>query len=132
MQQQHGQFDQERRLLESELEAVRNRAVEMAEMLDQQKRQATEQQAQWADELKRMRRLMEEMSGRMATAQPAPAVERPMPMQQPAAPQQPVTSQQPVAVAEPSDEDPVLDSVMAQFEMLQRDLARRRAAGEKR
>ena len=31
---------------------------------------------------------------------------------------------QPVAAA---DDDPVLDSVMAQFEMLQRDLARRRA-----
>ena len=117
MQQQHGQVEQERRLLESELEAVRNRAVEMAEMLDEQKRQATQQQGQWTDELKRMRRLLEDMSVRTVRDEPVVPVE-----------QQPVPRQP----APRRAADPALDSVMAQFEMLQKDLARRRANGTKR
>jgi len=128
MQQQHGQVEQERRLLESELEAVRNRAVEMAEMLDDQKRQAAEQQNQWTDELKRMRRLMEDMSARtVQNAAAAPVA--PQPVQQQPVPQQPVAPQSP---APQPQADPALDSVMAQFEMLQRDLARRRAGDAKR
>ena len=119
MEQQQASLEQERAVLESELESVRNRAVEASESLAEQKRQATEQQTQWADELKHMRRLMEEMSTQLAEGRTAAV----------AAPQ---VSAEPVAVGVPSNVgDPVLDSVMAQFEMLQKDLARRRAGNAK-
>ena len=118
LQQQHGQLEQERTLLESELETVRNRAAEMTESLADQKRSLALQQTQWADELKHMRRLMEGMSRRLAEP-PPPQPDRP------AEPQLAAVAAGPPAEASSGD-DPVLDSVMAQFQMLQQDLARRR------
>jgi chromosome segregation ATPase len=113
-------LEQERTVLESELEAVRTRAAEMAESLADQKRQAAAQRAEWAAELKRMRRLLEGISGRLAEGAFTAGV-------------LPSDSHVPAIVgagigSAVSNGDPVLDSVAAQFEMLQRDLARRRAA----
>ena len=51
---------------ESELEAVRSRSAEMAESLDEQKRISAQQQAQWTEELKRMRCLLENVSGQLS------------------------------------------------------------------
>ena len=121
MQQQQAEWEQERRLLETELESVRNRAAEMSDAVAEQKRTAAGQQKQWAEELKRMRRALEGMSARV------PGEDRP-PARSPTPPAEP-QRKEPVA-EQPSepDGDPVLDSVMAQFEMLQRDLAKRRAA----
>ncbi|MHC4177890.1 MAG: coiled-coil domain-containing protein [Planctomycetota bacterium] len=120
MERQQALLEQERTVLESELEAVRNRAAEMAESLADQKRQAASQRAEWADELKRMRRLLESISGRLAEGELSGRTGQ-------------SDFQEPVGVAAGEGStaatgDAVLDSVAAQFEMLQRDLARRRAA----
>lgn len=117
LKQHHAQLEQERTLLEGELETVRNRAAEMTESLAEQKRSLARQQIQWADELKQMRHLMEGLSRRLSEAPPAPA----------AAPQPASPSASGPEPGHTSDDDPVLDSVMAQFQMLQQDLARRRA-----
>jgi predicted nucleic acid-binding Zn-ribbon protein len=103
---QRDAWDQERARLESELEAARHRAEEMVEALAEQKRHVTQQQAEWAGELKRMRSLLESVSARVASDAGRPGG---------------------TAVVN----DPVLDSVVAQFEMLQKDVARQRMASSK-
>ena len=116
-------LEQERAMLERELETVRSRAAELSEIQAQQGRQMSEERERWSDELKRMRRLLETMAERqlVQSAAEARAAKTAAPM--------PAGGQQ----AAPNDDrgDPVLDSVITQFEMLQRDLARRRkvAAG---
>jgi DNA repair exonuclease SbcCD ATPase subunit len=103
--QQRTAWEHERAALEAELELVRDRAAELAETLADQKRQAAEHQASLASELKRMRSLLEAISGRMqAQSAPGPAPGK-------------------TATA---DADPVFDSVLAQFEILQRDISQRR------
>ena len=120
MEQQQAQLEQERAILEAELEAVRNRAAEMSDALAAQKRQISQQQNQWAEELKRMRRLLEGMSGRLMGGEQGQDV----------GPKRSVRKAAAAAAedAAPDQEDTVLDSVMVQFEMLQKDRARRRAA----
>lgn len=113
-------LERERAVLESELEAVRNRAAEMTETLAEQKRQMAEQRDQWAEELRRMRHLLETLTGRLAESPSRP---------EPAAPAAPAG--RPAPAAGPGSPgggagDAVLDSVMAQFQMLQKDRARRR------
>jgi chromosome segregation ATPase len=108
--------ERERVVLETELEAVRGRASEMAETLARQGRQMAEERLQWSDELKQMRRLLEGLSQRRPEPEPVHA---------PAA-AQPRGDGRPAAGHDGGDSDPVLSSVMAQFEMLQKDLARRR------
>ncbi len=112
-------LEQERTLLERELDSVRARAAELAESLSHQQRQMAEDRAQWGEELKSLRRLVErlvlqtperETVSVAGTATLTPAV--------PNAP----------AEAAGSGVDPVLDSVMAQFTMLQKDLTQRRKA----
>ncbi len=110
------QPDPERIALETELEAVRTRAAELGETLAQQGRQIAEERAAWSSELKRMSGLLESLVDRKAQA---PVVVMPEPR---------MTAPRPMA----GDDDPVLSSVMAQFEMLQRDLSRRRKAAEPR
>jgi chromosome segregation ATPase len=104
-------LQQERALLESELETVRSRAAEMAETLSQQKRQISEERDQQSEELRRMRHLLEGLAGRLAEPPPAAS---------------PETLEPPARSAAPPAGDAVLDSVMAQFQMLQKDRARRR------
>jgi len=117
--QQQG-LQRERAELETELEMVRSRAAELTESLAEQKRQASEQQARWADELKRMRHMLEGMSRQLAAGAFDSRQLDPQPRERPVC--EVPSAAGPVEVA-----DPVLDSVKAQFEMLQRDLARRRA-----
>jgi len=116
-------WEKERAVLEAELEAVRNRAAEMSESLVEQKRLAGQQQTEWNDELKRMRCVLEDVSRQVSQKEPpaGPVGAKPQP------PPVPI----PLAVEETpaTHEDAALSSVMAQFEMLQRDLARRRATG---
>jgi septal ring factor EnvC (AmiA/AmiB activator) len=117
MTRQQALLEQERTQLESELEAVRNRAAETAELLAEQKRLSVQQQSVWADELKRLRCLLEGMSRRLAEVLPAADAPRPE------AGRKGAVQHVPKAAA-----DPALDSVVAQFEILQKDLARRRAS----
>lgn len=97
----------ERELLETELEAVRARAAELAEALEKQRIQAAEQQSQWIAELRQQRALLTTLTARL-TEQKLAAARAP--------------------AASETDGDLALDSVVAQFEMLQKDVARRRTA----
>lgn len=108
----------QREALENELELVRMRAAELAESLAEQGRQIAQERAQWGEELRRMRRLLETL---VCTRQTPATAEHEEPQ---------VSEPAPAATAggAPS-EDPVLSSVMAQFQMLQKDLARRRRNG---
>lgn len=124
LEQERSTLEQERVVLETELEAVRSRAAEMSETLSQQGRQMAEERAQWSEELKRMRRLLEELAKRPAAA---PAAEEPVAA---STPNEGRTSGGKAAPAG-SNGDPVLSSVMAQFEMLQKDLTRRRKVAAK-
>lgn len=116
--QERAQLEQERVVLETELDTVRHRAAEMAETLADQRREMGEERQQWSLELKRMRSLLEALSKRPMEPPPTSAPPQPAVEVQAAAP---ATAPAPV----PND-DPVLESVAAQFEMLQKDVARRR------
>lgn len=119
LEQERASLTQERTLLEAELDSVRSRAAELAESLSQHQRQMAEDRAQWAEELKSLRRVVERLAQQTperetvsvastATVSPAACTPRPE--------------------ASGSGADPVLDSVMAQFAMLQKDLSQRRKA----
>ena len=119
MEQQHRQLQQERAELEIELEAVRNRAADMTESLAEQKRLAEQQHSQWTDEFKRMRLLLEGISRTLVERELAAANGSSRPNNRCDAARD----------ADAGDGDRVLDSVMDQFQMLQRDIARRRSNG---
>ena len=103
--QQQAEWLQQRAALEAELDAMRRRAAEQAEALSEQKRLAGQQQAELAGELKRMRSLLEALASQVRGGPVAPRRS---------------TKPQP-------DDSAVLGSVLAQFEMLQRDITFRRS-----
>jgi DNA repair exonuclease SbcCD ATPase subunit len=106
LEQQHASLRQQRAGLEAELAAVRDRATKMAEALAEQRRQAAQQQSQWTDEFHEIRGLLEELSTRAIEPLPPP----------------PAVTPEPDAAgrraAPKSSADPVLDSLLAQFDML--------------
>jgi chromosome segregation ATPase len=121
MEEERAESDRQRAVLESELETLRARNAEMARLLDQQKHQVTEERSQWGDEIRRLRQVMELMSaGRGEKRSPATA-----------APPPPDTAAQAnrAPAGSAGGPDSVLDSVIAQFELLQKDAARRRKRG---
>jgi DNA repair exonuclease SbcCD ATPase subunit len=121
LERQHAALEQDRAVLEKELEGVRNRAADLAESLAEQKRLTTQQQTQGNAELQRMRQLLETLARQETFARQNHEIE---PSPSPIEPVVPL-----VAKTEPQTAaaDPVLGSVLAQFEMLQQDRARRRA-----
>ena len=121
LEQERAERGQERVVLESELDMVRNRAAEMAETLAQQQQQMADERQQWAQELKRMRRLLETLSSR-GLEHPAAAEALPTRV----APRRTTGKSPDEAPAARPNGDPVLGSVIAQFEMLQKDIVRRR------
>ncbi len=111
------ELERERVTLEAELEMVRTRAAELSDTLAQERRQMSEDRAEWANELKQLRRLMERqtaVSVATAAAQPrqAPAEKQP--------------SEQPAAAASASRLDPVVGSVLAQFDKIRQQRAAQR------
>lgn len=119
--QERTQLNQERSVLESELDMVRNRAAEMSETLAQQQREMAEERQRWSAELKRMRRVLEALSTRQVEFQ-----EPSIPSGNTGGTAAPADRPSEPAPASPAESDPVLGSVMAQFEMLQKDIVRRR------
>jgi hypothetical protein len=109
--QQQAAWQQDRVKLEAELEAQRQRAAQQNEALDEQRRLVAQQQAELAGELKRMRSLIEAILSHMS---------------QPSAANADAGGQAPA-----SSEDAALGAMLAQFEMLQRELAQRRAGWQK-
>ena len=113
LEQERLDWARERAALETELDAVRNRAAELSDTLEDERQRASGDRKDWAGEMRQMRQLLQTLSERppvtaSEAATPTPAAEQPIEQQ--------------------DAQDPVLDSVMAQFEILQKDLARRRKA----
>jgi DNA repair exonuclease SbcCD ATPase subunit len=113
LEQERVAWAEERAVLETELDSVRTRAAELTETLDDERQRAAGERNNWAEELRQMRRLLASLSNRSVapegtTDSCAPDTAEP--------------------VQQDEAQDPVLDSVMAQFEILQKDLARRRKA----
>ena len=113
----------ERRGLETELEGLRVRTAELADHLAEVKRETAEERVEWSTELKQLRRTLERqadlLADRLAMAQ---AGERSA--GEPTA--TPATVEAAPPNGAPATKDVVLGSVVAQFEMLQRDRQRRR------
>ena len=120
LEQERAELSQERAVLETELESVRNRAAELSDGIARERQQMSDERMEWTAELKRMRRMLETFAQRQielaeagVAGQAHASVE--------------TNQNQPSETAK----DPVLDSVMAQFEMLQKDLAKRRKSTAK-
>ena len=117
MEQQQSLLEKERAAMEKELASVGNRATEIADLLAEQKRMSAPQQGQWSEEMKQMRALLENLTRQIAESkrqvESSPAVK-------------PLSG-----VAAVASSDPVLESVLAQFEVLQQDrVFRRSESGE--
>ena len=111
---------QERTELESELELVRGRAAELQDTVDQQRRELADARNEMQNELRQLRRLIEQQaevlarsgsSGNSAvgpTVTVAGAIEAE------------------IEASDAAGDDPVMNSVAAQFAKLQKDMAQRR------
>jgi chromosome segregation ATPase len=116
--QQVADLEQERATLETELELVRGRASELQEQVMSHERSMEEQQQEMSAELRQLRELVERnaSSARKSTASPVRPTELPSPNDEATPNQQ----------AQPVTADPVVNSVMAQFAKLQKDVSARR------
>ncbi|TWT29470.1 coiled-coil domain-containing protein [Blastopirellula retiformator] len=112
--------------LEDELARVRNRAAELTATVDRQQREIAAERAEWSTELKSMRTMLERQSGAIAT-RPAPPDES---LSSTSVGTNTVVRES--TQSRPMGGDNVVDSVMAQFAKLQRDINRRRANGQNR
>lgn len=113
MEQEKLAWTQERAVLETELDTVRDRAAELSGALDEERQRAQGDRKGWTDELRQMRQMLQSLSEQQGSRVPDAGVTSPVDSE---------------PSAESDSQDPVLDSVMAQFEILQKDLARRRKA----
>jgi hypothetical protein len=131
------ELEHDREALEQELEEVRHRAADLAKTLTEQKRQTSEERAEWTAELRQLRRVLDKQASWIAQQpkQPSmfvggadaglagqPGFTTPM-ASQPAAANANGNSAAPA----PANRDPVLGSVLSQFELLRKDLERRRS-----
>lgn len=104
------ELEHERALLESELEMIRNRAAELTETLADEKRRMAHERTEWTSELKQIRTTLASQAGE------APAARRAA---------DPLANGRPGSSPADSGNHAVVDSVMAQFELLQKDRRRR-------
>jgi predicted nucleic acid-binding Zn-ribbon protein len=115
------ELEQERSELEEELETVRQRCEELAETVAEQKRQIAEERAAWTAEFRQLRKVLDQQSQiltqRVEHNHAAPV----------AAACGSGNGSAVAAAAVRTEIDPVLGSVMSQFQLLQKDAARRRA-----
>ena len=107
-------LERQRGEMEAELERVRSRAAELEQALDEEKRSAREQQAQLGREMVHLRELLERQAAQLSRYCEAQS--------HAAAGDAPVRHDE----AGPAS-DPVVGSVMSQFELLQKDRIRRNA-----
>jgi SMC interacting uncharacterized protein involved in chromosome segregation len=138
------ELESDRQALEEELENVRSRAVEMAQVITDQKRQMAEDQTQWMEELRQLRRVLDKQTKWITqqNQQNASAASPPVEAASGAAksgsavssedrgePSLELIRRAPVVGQKGTATDPVLGSVLSQFEFLQKDVARRRKQG---
>jgi chromosome segregation ATPase len=138
--QQQSLLEKDRALMEAGLESVCSRATEMGELLDEHKRVAAEQESNWVEEIQQMRSMLESLANH------AEEDKRQIEEEQHRAEQDKRQAMQerrqtdyerraadssvpkaPVGVAGVAMADPVLESVLAQFEILQQDRHSRRS-----
>ncbi len=112
---QFSALQQERAALEAELELVRNRAAELNETVSLQQREIAEQKTELSHELQQLRRLVEKQADLIADQ--VTDADRSVRTVREATVQ---------SVEAPPPNDPVVNSVMAQFAKLQKDVAQRR------
>jgi predicted nucleic acid-binding Zn-ribbon protein len=115
------ELEHERVILEEELETVRQRCEELSETVAEQKRQIAEERAEWTAEFRQLRKILDKQSQILAQR-----VEHHHGAQLNVVPAAPVFTANTAAVPD-RGVDPVLGSVMSQFQHLQKDAARRRA-----
>jgi hypothetical protein len=141
------ELDEERHQLEEELENVRTHSVNMQQVIEDQKRQMAEDSAGWTAELRQLRRILDKQATWIAQQREGsaqyPADSEPPQAEDYPAGQPPIlpirtaqTSNRPIeqpaamratgTAGQTGRHDAVLGSVLSQFEMLQRDVARRR------
>jgi hypothetical protein len=136
------ELERDRLALEEELENVRTRAVGMAQTISEQKRQMADEHAQWAAELRQLRRILDKQATWIAQQSESGSFQwvpgsygvsgTPIAHSANGMPPQ----NYPLNIRPPEAEhrhretagsaDPVLGSVLSQFELLQKDVARRR------
>jgi hypothetical protein len=134
--QQQAELQQQQALLEAELESVRGRAAQTDRLLGEQRKDAATQQSEWAAELKNMRTALEQVStkidSRPTYSPPAVSPTEAVPTEAMPMEAMPVAQNDNAAnnagnnADDAANDDAVLDTVMAQFQMLQKDVARRR------
>jgi len=119
----------ERSLLEAELENVRRRAAQLADSLDEQRRTATEQELYWRGEFHRQCDLVERLTGQwtqaLAVGPVAPA-DRSAAAPQVGAATVATPGQHGGNEKEAGNQNSALESVRAQFELLQKEATQRR------
>ncbi|HEY2826242.1 MAG TPA: hypothetical protein VGJ04_01470 [Pirellulales bacterium] len=149
------ELESDRQALEEELENIRARAVNMSQTISDQKRQMSEDQSQWMAELRQLRRLLDKQTKWITQQVEIGAVpsgiaigtlstEPPTNETPPSGPdtnsnghalkpseqstQASATTPSPAAPRkiQGNHKDPVLGSILSQFEFLQKDVARRR------
>jgi hypothetical protein len=138
--------EQERQALEEELETVRQRCEELAGTVAEQKRQIAEERAEWTAEFRQLRKILDKQSQILAQRMDNHAQAPPVAAPAAAACAAPNGSNGANGagaanganganganvMAARGGIDPVLGSVMTQFQLLQKDAARRRAAHAK-
>ena len=113
VEQQQALLEKEREAMEKELASVGNKAEEIAGLLAEQKRASGPQQPAWAEDLLEMRAMLENLTRQVAQErrQTEPSAH--------------ANRQSGFAAA--ANSDPVLESVLAQFEVLQQDRIFRRS-----
>lgn len=128
----HDEVLRERDRLEGELELVRTRACELQEVVSEQQDQLAQQHEDVSDELRQLKAVIEnQLSSLSRKSQPLERVQAPVYSQSTSAtqPPPPVAANVTTPVSEAAEAppaDPVMNSVMAQFARLQKDVAQRR------
>lgn len=130
----HDEVLRERDRLESELELVRTRACELQEVVAEQQDQLAQQHDDVSDELRQLKSVIEnQLSSLNRKSQPFERIQQPQPayspsqtMTQPPPPVAAAATTSAPEAAEAPPADPVMNSVMAQFARLQKDVAQRR------
>jgi chromosome segregation ATPase len=116
-------LDKTRAELTTELELTRAREQNLAASLEQEKQKFAEQQAHWSDEFKQMRAMLEHRSAGGGAGRDPAAVEGPVPSSQPT--DQPLRNRD-------SSSDPVVGSIVAQFDKLRQQQAEGRRTPQKK
>ncbi|RCS51888.1 hypothetical protein DTL42_10030 [Bremerella cremea] len=118
---QHEDFDtlkQRNEVLEGELHQVRGHALRLTETIDQQRKEMNQQKSSWTEEMQAMRSLLER---RMA-----PAAAQPQSFAETSVINETATVARDELEIRANNNNTVVDSVMAQFAKLQRDVNKRR------